>query len=274
MKLTTQEAAQYYKLMGSLQVYVNLKLSIIPEVVTVEGYEELPLSEKLLVRDALYDNIKLVDSYLDEKPQNISVEEIEIVRKWKEFQRGDFFIERLLKKFAVFIGNEKVYGVSTLYEAFDEMLPYVRWPYYTKAVLLPFKGRIIYDGLLQGYNMSFGGGIKSRLKETYMAAKQNGRIIESFDCEKQVGIEKKSKKQLKDYGETLDQLLQQAKKLRSSSGSPAIFSPAFSMAKTSIELAKLVVENPDDIDELWRVLKKIERAMRKTETVLHRSDYN
>lgn len=273
MKLTTQDAAQYFNLMWSLQAYVNQKFAIISEVDSVEEYEKLSSTEKLMVRDVLYDNIELVDAFLKEAAQKISAEEREIIMGWKEFQRGDFFIERLLKKYAIFIGGEKVYGVYALYEAFDEMLPYVRWPYYTKAVLLPFKGKIIYDGILRGYSVSFGGGIRSGLKETYMAAKQNGRIIESFDARKEAERKQESKQPAKDSGPTLDEIAKRAKTLRSSSGAPAIHSPAFSMAKTSIEFAKLAVENPEDVDELWRVLEKVERAIRKAETVLHRAEY-
>jgi hypothetical protein len=34
-----------------------------------------------------------------------------------------------------------------------------------KAVLLPFNGQIVYDGLFQSRNIIFGGGIKSDLKQ-------------------------------------------------------------------------------------------------------------
>lgn len=273
MKLSTQDADLFFKLMWSLQSYVNLKMDIHPDTDTVEGYQKLPTSEKLSVRDALYDNIEIVDAYLEENPHDLSEGEIEIVKSWKKFQRGDFFIERLLKKYTVFIGGEKVYGVLVLYETLEDVLPYAQLPYYAKAVLLPFNGKIIYDGILQGYAVSFGGGIKSDLKETYMTAKQNGRIIESFDRKKQSKKTAWKKKPLKDFGPVIEEISQQAEKLRSSSGAPAIHSPAFSLAKASIAFAKLAVDNPEDIDELWRVLKKAERAIGKAETVLYRAEY-
>lgn len=273
MKLSNQDANLYFKLMWSLQNYVNLKLEILPEVVTVDEYEELPSSKKLGIRNALYEHIELIDPYLKENPQKLSGAELEIIRSWKKFQRGDFFIERLLKKYAVFIGGDQVYAVLALFDPFDEVLPYVSLPYYTKAVLLPFKGKIIYDGLLQGYAASFGGGVKDNLKETYLAAKQNGRIIESFDPQKQTAKNAVSKQTIKDLGPIIEEISQQARKLRSSSGAPTIHSPAFSLVKASIKLAKLAIENPNDADELWKALKKIENAARKAETVLYRSEY-
>jgi len=212
MKLSPQDADLFFKLKWSLQSYVNLRLDIIPDIATVDEYKKLPTSDQLSVRDALYDNIELFDAYLEENPQELSEKELEIVRSWKKFRRGDFFIERLLKKYAIFIGYEKVYGVLALHKTLDELLPYVRYPHYVQAVLLPFMGKIIYDGILQGYTVSFGGGIKSNLKETYMAAKQNGKIIESFDPKKQAEKTAGKKNPIKDWGPTINEILKEAKK--------------------------------------------------------------
>jgi hypothetical protein len=277
MKLSTEDASLFFELMWSLQVYVNRKLKILPDVTTLEAYSHLASSKKIAVRDALYDNIELIDTYIKDNPQNLSAEELAIVKGWKNFKRGNFFIERLLKKYAVFVGDDNVYGVLALHDAFDEILPYGAIPYYAKAVLLPFKGRIIYDGLLQGYSVFFGGGVKADLRETYMAAKQNGRIIESLDSQKQaqkLAQKRASKKKAgKEWGPILAEIAGQAKSLRSSSSAPAIHSPAFSLAKASIEFARLAVEDPDNLDELWQALRKVERAINKSETVLYRADY-
>lgn len=273
MKLSKQNADLFFKLMWSLQNHVNQKLGILSEVATVDGYQKLPSSEKLKVREKLYENIELIDAYLEENPQNFSEAELKIIESWKKFQQGDFFIERLLKKYAIFIRGDKVYAVLALYEPFEDVLPIANLPYYAKAVLLPFKGKIIYDGLLQGYAVSFGSGIRYELKETYMAAKQNGRIIESFDSQKQSTKVVVSKKPDQQFGPIIDELSQLAKKLRSSGAAPAIHSPAFRVTKVSIEFVKLAIENPDDIDNLWKALKKVENAVKKAETALYRSEY-
>jgi hypothetical protein len=268
MKLTIQDAEVFFRLMVSLQSYVNMKLGILPHISTVEEYQILSSRERIPVRDALYDNIELIDAYLQEDPQQFQAEEIEILRSWKRFIRGEFFIERILKKYTIFIGDENVYGVLALHESFEEILPFVRLPYYTKAVLLPFKSKIIYDGILEGYNISFGRGIRSDLKETYMTAKQSGRIIDSFGPVKRVVKKKPSK----DWRPIINEISQEVKKLRSSSGAPPIQSPAFSLAKASIEFTKTAVHAPDDLDQLWKSLKRVEKAIRKAETTLFRAE--
>jgi hypothetical protein len=65
----------------------------------------------------------------------------------------------------------------------DEVMPSYALPQMVLAILLPFKGQIIYDGLLQGYNIHIGGGICSNLNHTYTVAKQKDRIITTLEPE-------------------------------------------------------------------------------------------
>ena len=52
-----------------------------------------------------------------------------------------------------------------LNQGFDELVHRSHLPLYVKTVLLPFKEKIVYDGLFQAYNVYFGAGIKRDLKE-------------------------------------------------------------------------------------------------------------
>ena len=75
--------------------------------------------------------------------------------------------------------HDSVFLVCGLNSSIEEMFPsdYFPLPIIVKATLLPFKGRIITDGLVQRYNIFSGGGVKKMLRETYSEAKRNGRII-------------------------------------------------------------------------------------------------
>ena len=64
-----------------------------------------------------------------------------------------------------------------LYDSIEEIFEGASLPVRVQTVLLPFKGQIVYDGLMSIYRIYFGSGIKASLRESYMAAKQNGRII-------------------------------------------------------------------------------------------------
>ena len=272
MKLAEQDAKLFFELMWALQFYVNQKLKIHTHIKNIDEYVDCTTEEKFEVRKALYADKKLIDSFVKENPQNFSEENLSIVSNWKNLIEGEFHIERYLKSYAVLIEENDVYAVLGLYQGFDELVHRSRLPLYVRTVLLPFKGKIVYDGLFQPYNVFFGGGIKRRLKEAYMTAKQNDRIIESLDSTPNEN-QKKKNKILKDWKPELNALADKAKNLRGSSELPAMYSPAFSLVKASIEFAQLVVSDTDDLDDLYQSLKKVQRASNKVNTVLRRDDF-
>jgi hypothetical protein len=145
-------------------------------------------------------------------------------------------------------------------------------PVFVKAVLLPFKGKIIYDGLLQGYNLFFGRGISSGLKETYLAAKQQGRIIDSLPADALLPQATRPQTPTRDWRPDLDVLAAHVKELRAGSDQPPVLSPTFALVKASVELAQCAVATPNDVTTLWKALKKVGRAMGKVETTLDRAE--
>jgi len=271
MKLSEQEADLFFELTWALQVFVNQRLQVLPDVKTLDDYIDLSMEEKMQVREVLYENIELIDAFVEENPRQFSQDKLDIVSKWKQFVEDKFSLERMLKKYAIFIASDdKVYGVLALHDAFQDIIHPGNLPVYLKTVLLPFKGKIVYDGVLQGYNIYFGRGIATGLKETYMAAKQNGRIIDSFDPE--VAQARKPAKSVRDWRPELDELVAKAKKLRGGSGQPPMHSPAFKLVRASLDLAQAAVENPDDLDRLWKGLEKVDRVLSSVETTLYRSE--
>lgn len=272
MKLSEQEVKLFYRLMWALQFYVNQKLKI-HAVASIDAYADLTTDQKAQVRDALYDHIKLIDAFIRENPQNLAEDDLAIISEWKKFIRGSFYIERFLKKYAVFIKEDNVYGVLGLATSFAELAYDADPPLYVETVLLPFKGKIIYDGLMRFHPIFFGGGIKRSLKETYLRAKQNRRIIDSLEQPQNKQQDNSEAKASENWKPELEALARRAKKLKGSSTSPAIYSPAFSLVKASIEFARLVVSAPNDPEEHYKALRKVRRAFNKANTVLYREEY-
>lgn len=274
MKLSEQEVELFYELMWSLQFFVKQKLKLLRKIRTLQDYSDCSQQDKMKVRQTMYENIELIDIFIKENPQNFSDEKLDIVASWKSFIFDNFHIERILKKYAVFISPKKnVYAVLALTNDFGEIIHKSQLPLYVKAVLLPFKGKIIYDGLLERYNIYFGGGISSDLKEVYLAAKQNAKIIETLDSDITTQPSTKSKENIKDFRSEFDKLTEISNKLRGGSGQPPINSPVFGLIKASIELGQLAVSEPNDIENLWQNLNKVFRSLKKVERTLSRAEH-
>ncbi len=262
MKLSTAETELFYGLYRKLLFFVNQQAKVIGDLGSPDQLQHHDTSEVQRLRSLLCNQHALIDAYVAENPHRLVPDELAIVQKWTRMVTGDFHIFRFLKKYTVFISSGGVYGVLALQDDFDEMLHGVKPPVMVNAVLLPFKGKIIYDGSLAVYQITFGGGIRRRLSEEYMRAKNTGRIIETLEPglvehklhkKKNGGAEKQMKK-------AVDELVSKATKLK---GSSPVQTTAFSLFKASANLAQSAAHDPEDYLRLADFEKKVRRAHRK-----------
>jgi hypothetical protein len=88
---------------------------------------------------------------------------------------------RQLKKYTVFMDSDRkcLWGVTGISDPVDASLPYM--PIMAKTVLLPFKGRIIYDGFFNTYAVHFGSGTRAGFNEEYMTLKKAKGIRTTID---------------------------------------------------------------------------------------------
>jgi hypothetical protein len=181
MKLEPNEAFLFFKLMLPLQFFVNQNLGILEGIETFQDYKNASFQEKFKVRNALFDNIHLIDAFIDENPSDIPLKELAVVSAWKRFVVGEFYIERHLKTHTIFIGaDDKVYAVVGLTSSLEEIFPNYLIPQITAAILLPFQDKIVSDGFFAANQIFIGNNIKKELKEVYNKAKKKDKIIQTL----------------------------------------------------------------------------------------------
>ena len=151
MLLNPQDTVLFFKLHRTLMFFVNQRLKVVADdIASPDVFAALSPEVRLKVRDAFLGHTDLIQSFVDENPAHLSDEELTIVQSWRHLVAGEFYIFRELQKYTVFLSNDKphvAYGVLALTQHFDELVgPYL--PVLTKTILLPFKGMIVYDGLL------------------------------------------------------------------------------------------------------------------------------
>jgi hypothetical protein len=183
MQLTLDDVAQFFRLHRALMFYVNQKLEVIDtKVSTPEKYSSLPPETRIKVHEALLAHIELVDAFADENPFSFDQAELEIVRSWKHLVTGKFYVFRHLSNYTVFLSTMEpaiAYGVLALFDPFEAVIG-PDLPRMIKTTLLPFKGQIVYDGLVTNYNIIFGPGVKRRLNENYKEVKARSGIVTSL----------------------------------------------------------------------------------------------
>jgi hypothetical protein len=182
MLLPPEDAALFLSLYPHLIAFAAGRLGGVEGIVDFPSFRAAPRKAKGQARDRLLDNIALIDAYIEENPDEFREIDLAHVALWRYFVRGDFIIERDLAQYTVFLTRKepvRAYGVLALTNEFVEMLPYPL-PMMVDAVLLPWKGRIVCDGLIGTYNIILGPGIRAELKDAYRRAKAQG-IITSLE---------------------------------------------------------------------------------------------
>ena len=182
MKLNEKEAKLFYDIMFPLLDYINDKLHINPYISDTGKLAKadcLNPAEVKEIMTALWDDVSIIDEYVSN--HELSNEEKEIILGWKKAVTSRFVIERHLKKGTILIDvdNQKVCLVQGIYSSWDEMLP-LPLPIMVHTTLIPFKGKIISDGLPGLYQISFGNGMKQNFRNAYMIAKNTDTIIKEM----------------------------------------------------------------------------------------------
>ena len=182
MCLPSTQVSQFYRLWLPLLNFANETLQVIPSFFVKGAKNKVDFENAIKVRDALWENVKVLDQFIQSNPFQLSADEISIVDNWRHHRQGKFIIFKALKKYAIFISqdeNEEVYAVKGLKSSFEESFgPYL--PLMMDTVLLPFNDEIITDGLFRSYNITFGSGIRRNLKSAYDDAREKGEIISSL----------------------------------------------------------------------------------------------
>ena len=258
MTLPPEDGKLFFELMWKLQYYVNQKRGFHQNISSMEAYASLPTEKKLKARNELWKTSELIEAYVQENPDALAAGQLEIVRKWREFIKGSFFILRHLKKGSIFVGkDDRVYVVHGIQDPLDEVIPSYALPQMVEAILLPFKGRIIYDGLLSGYNIHFGAGIRSNLNHTYMLAKQRTRIITSLEPDLENPVGAKPKKDIAPQLKEISTVLAKVK------GASPLQTSALALARTSIQLSLAEAEGTIAPGELEKQARKLLKASKR-----------
>jgi hypothetical protein len=98
---------------------------------------------------------------------------------------GRFIALRQLKNHMVLLacdGQTTAYGVKGLVAPMEQVIP-IPLPAMIETVLLPFRGKIIYEGIISAFNVTFGPGSRRGFEEDFRIAKATHGIVTSLPRE-------------------------------------------------------------------------------------------
>lgn len=269
------EKDTFLRLITHLQYYVaqRLKYEFSSEIKCVDDYRKLSMQERMSPRDLVYENLHLVDEFLIQNPFQFSNDEIGTIERWRHhFVKGTFIVERHLQKGTIFItqekdSEEKVYLVHGLEFPLIEILPKQDLPLVVRTVLLPFKGRIVYDGLFKQVPMVLSTSVNRSLKEIYMKVKQQDTIITTLADEPDDNKRRKRRKEDEstiavDTKKLAMEISNSALQLKKTV-TKGVESSAASVLYLTSQLMTKVLEDPRDKQTLRKHVKLLSTAINR-----------
>ncbi|MEW6211625.1 MAG: hypothetical protein AB1631_24885, partial [Acidobacteriota bacterium] len=211
MILSSEETQRFYRIWWALLRFVNRERRLFSDLPENPQVGSLPWQQSVDLREALWKDPSLLQSFVEENPYALPQSDVDLVSSWQHRLEGKYFVLRHLKKYTVFLNPDdppRAYGVLGLVSPIEEIIG-PETPLMVEAVLLPFEDKIIYDGMLAPYSISFGRGISDDLDLSLRDAREREGIITSLipqpaDAgELRKGVEKRNAKLLAEFRKEL-----------------------------------------------------------------------
>ena len=177
-QLPTNEVPLFYDTWYKLLAHVNEQKKLIKKTIK-PIFPRNPISDNdfYTVREYLWKNPDLILDFIE--VGDLTDEQKEILISWhKHHKVGQFFLIEYNDDYAMLIGEENqkdiVYGVKGLTRSLAA-INLNQAPLQVETVLLPFKGKIVYDTFLASSSAGFGDGAKQMFKT--MADNYRNKVI-------------------------------------------------------------------------------------------------
>lgn len=176
MILSATEYNAYLNDHLDLLYFTGKKSNILKAETSLKEFKELPLKKKFECRQLFNENTEILEEFVKQHKRKLSDEQFEILAGFRGRISSDcFIILKCLKKYAIFIDNDnkKVYGVVALSNPFFDF--FHDFPVLIKTTILPFHGKIIYDGFLETLAY-LGPNMTREYNEIYLEAKKTVKL--------------------------------------------------------------------------------------------------
>lgn len=185
MLLSREDVELFFKLHCALMQFVMVRIQGAPVLASAAAYRSLSPDRRQEVAQAFLGRLDLIDAFIAANPAGLSGEELGIVSSWRHLVSGRFVALRQLKQYLVLLSGDEsptAYGVTGLADPIERVIG-KPLPALIETVLLPFRGKIIYDGLVSSYNLTFGPGFRTGFEDSFRVAKANRGIVTSLPWE-------------------------------------------------------------------------------------------
>lgn len=185
MMLSSTDSQRFYQIWWPLLNYVNTQHQVVNNFPIDPSMGGMKIKDSLKIRNVLWNSPDLLDKFISSNPAGLQEADLALAASWKHRFSSKFVILRHLKKHSVFLSYEEqamAFGVIGILCPIQDVVGHYL-PVMVEAVLLPFEGKIIYDGIIAPYQVSFGTGLRNRFNHAYRTASELNGVKTSLNLD-------------------------------------------------------------------------------------------
>ena len=165
--LSKKDAKLFYKIYFGLLEFTNKKYKINSYIKIYNHNGINPFEIKDIV-DKYWENKDVITlEFCLANPYKFSKEELNITSEFKKGIRSMFIISRYELEYTAFMEKDKIYMVKGLNDNIDNIISHNKLPHVAITSIIPFKGILVYDGMLLGIGVKMGYEFDEMVEKEY-----------------------------------------------------------------------------------------------------------
>ena len=165
--ISRKDAKLFYKIYFALLEFTNKKYKINNSVKIYNHNGINPFEIKDIV-DKYWENKDAITlEFCLANPYKFNKEELNITSDFKKGIRSIFIISRYELEYTAFMEKDKIYMVKGLNDNIDNIISYDELPHVAITSIIPFKGNLVYDGMLLGMGIKMGNEFDEMVEKEY-----------------------------------------------------------------------------------------------------------
>jgi hypothetical protein len=176
MYLSEERSTRFYRLFFGLLRFVNERCGIINDPLYGTYEITVPETAKKVI-DVLWSREGIIDEYLKEDPDDLTLLEKATVSAWRHHITSKFILYNMDEEHSIFIDGPYAFGVSGVACEISELIDRETLPAFVETTLIPYDGKIIYDTIIVQTAIRFVGNMLEMCHSEYGKAVDNGGII-------------------------------------------------------------------------------------------------
>lgn len=164
--LDENDTALFYDIYLALLEYTNKKYKIVKGLKKIYHRSHLEPEKMAKIRNFLFDHRNIIDDFIKKNPFQFDEEKLALIKDFKYAVKGMGIIIKYEADYTVIsMQDDNFYAILGLTTNIDEVIPNEQLPYPVQITLLPWRNKIIYDGLLESYAIQVGKNMKKMIAE-------------------------------------------------------------------------------------------------------------